>query len=191
MSAGTSFALANATELSMSVAVCKTADEVRALARSRFVRPNVPVVRVARPAPEPQPDPKPIMRVPTLEEAERVVFIVPEEQRHIRAHDKASEIIEQCAIKYGVSRQAMRSTSRRASLVRARHEAMYRMRMELKNFSYPLIARRLGIKDHTSAYYGASKHAALNDLPLDGLSHRSIRRRFPHLIVSNRDWLQL
>ena len=62
-------------------------------------------------------------------------------------------IIAAVAQEFGVTELDMRSARRAATVVRARHVAMYLARhMTLRSF--PEIARLLGDRDHTSVMYG-------------------------------------
>lgn len=65
-------------------------------------------------------------------------------------------IILETAIKHNMTPTEMLSAHRAKRLVRARHEAMYRIKTET-TMSFPAIGRRLGI-DHTTVIYGVQKH---------------------------------
>ena len=76
----------------------------------------------------------------------------------------AREIIDQVAIKHGVSRDDIASRSRRAGVVDARSEACWRIRNEVlvngRQISLPEIARFMGGRDHTTILHGIRKFEA-------------------------------
>ncbi len=65
-------------------------------------------------------------------------------------------ILETCN-KHDVSYNDIMSPRRAVPIVRARQEAMWRLKMET-SMSYPAIGRRLGGKDHTTILHGVRKH---------------------------------
>ena len=69
-------------------------------------------------------------------------------------------IIHECAMKYGVTVEEMRSAQRSKTIVLARHEACYRALRE-SGMSTPRVGVALGGKDHTTIMYGAKRFAAL------------------------------
>ncbi len=71
-------------------------------------------------------------------------------------------IINVVAGAFGYSPQILKSHRREARLVRARWVAMYAMR-HLLGYSYPHIARELGLKDHTTVMYGIAKIESSTD----------------------------
>lgn len=71
----------------------------------------------------------------------------------------ADRIVAEVAAARGVSPAAIRLPLRTRLHCYARHEAAYRIRTEL-GYSYPLIAKALCLKDHTSAIHGACAHYA-------------------------------
>ena len=76
----------------------------------------------------------------------------------------AREIIDQVAIKHGVSRDDIASRSRRAGVVNARSEACWRIRNEVpvngRQISLPEIARFRGGRDHTTILHNIRKFEA-------------------------------
>jgi chromosomal replication initiation ATPase DnaA len=68
-------------------------------------------------------------------------------------------IIRDVASKAGSTPAEVCSTRRDPNLVRARHEAAYRMTREL-GLSMPQIGVRLGNRDHTTVLYGLRKYEA-------------------------------
>lgn len=59
--------------------------------------------------------------------------------------------------KHGLRYQDIISARRPVPLVRARHEAMYRLQQET-TMSLPAIGKRLGNRDHTTVMWGIRKH---------------------------------
>jgi len=57
---------------------------------------------------------------------------------------------------YDLKEKELCALSRKKEVVRPRQIAMYLLREELKN-SYPLIGKRFGGKDHTTAIYACEK----------------------------------
>lgn len=68
----------------------------------------------------------------------------------------AKKIIQVVAEFYDLREKEIIAPSRKKEVVRPRQIAMYLLREELKN-SYPLIGKRFGGKDHTTAIYGCAK----------------------------------
>lgn len=72
----------------------------------------------------------------------------------------ATRILREVASKHGLTVEEMTAPSRWRKPERISHprqEAMWRMRQET-TLSFPEIARRCGMKDHTSAMHGVRKH---------------------------------
>lgn len=65
-------------------------------------------------------------------------------------------VVNEVCDKYGVSQEDLCGDRRGVYLVRARHEAYFRIRMET-GLSFPDIGNRLH-RDHTSIQYGVRKH---------------------------------
>lgn len=68
-------------------------------------------------------------------------------------------ILIETAMKHGVSVEKITGSRRLNHIVLARHEAMWRMKNEA-GMSYPAIARRVGVMDHTSCIHGVRAHEA-------------------------------
>lgn len=66
-------------------------------------------------------------------------------------------IIRDICKKYEIHLADLMSIRRDRATVRARHEAMYRMRVET-TMSMPEIGRRLGGRDHTTVLHGIKQH---------------------------------
>lgn len=114
---------------------------------------SVPPAMVGRKVPKaPAVDPpKPVLAVAAEEPGE---FYGP----FLRIPPAPWEIIlREVSDKHGISIIDIKSDRRSVPLVRARHEAMYRMSKETL-LSYPQIGRRLGGKDHTTVLHGARRH---------------------------------
>lgn len=112
---------------------------------------------------------------PEIEQPKRLLFTKPiemekterqilEEVRHKVAMDYAEsmpygrgkEVIEKVAKKYGITITLLRSEGRNQMLVRARREAVFRLREEL-GYSFPRIGDLLGGRDHTTALHNYRK----------------------------------
>lgn len=68
-------------------------------------------------------------------------------------------IVREVCEKHDVLLVDLMSIRRPVKVVRARHEAMYRMRHET-NLTLPQIGQRLGGRDHTTVLHGVRKHEA-------------------------------
>ena len=71
---------------------------------------------------------------------------------------RARQIISEVAQKHDLSVEGLLERRRYPGLVRARWEAMWRLRDET-TLSLPEIAQRLGLADHTTVLYGIRAHA--------------------------------
>ena len=67
--------------------------------------------------------------------------------------------------RHGVTVAAIDGPRRFRQLVLARQEAMYHTARLLPHFSYPIIGRYFGLRDHTTVIHGARAHAARTGLP--------------------------
>lgn len=74
-------------------------------------------------------------------------------------------ILQEVAKKHGLSVHVVTGHQRSVPVVTARHEAMYRMAHETK-MSLPMIAKRVGVSDHSSVYHGIRRHAERFGLPV-------------------------
>ncbi len=65
-------------------------------------------------------------------------------------------VVKSVAEFYNISEKELLANTRKQEIVKPRQIAMYILREEF-NYSYPLIGRRFGGKDHTTAIYGVEK----------------------------------
>ena len=75
-----------------------------------------------------------------------------------------ARILREVCEKHGVTLDELRGEARPADVCDARHEAFYRMRVEV-NLSYPRIGQVMGGFDHATVIHGIEKHAQLHGLP--------------------------
>ncbi|OHA63983.1 MAG: hypothetical protein A2940_00135 [Candidatus Wildermuthbacteria bacterium RIFCSPLOWO2_01_FULL_48_29] len=92
-------------------------------------------------------------KMPTLQEARALLHSVIQNPNKVVSHKK---IIQMVAEFYDLKEKELCALSRKKEVVRPRQIAMYLLREELKN-SYPLIGKRFGGKDHTTAIYACEK----------------------------------
>lgn len=78
---------------------------------------------------------------------------------------KWRDVLREVAEKHEMDVTTLLSKRRSYPIVRARHEACYRLLMEL-GMSYPAIARRVNYMDHTVVIHAVRKHAELHGLSL-------------------------
>jgi hypothetical protein len=77
----------------------------------------------------------------------------------------ATEMVQFIMQHRKASKRELQSPGRTPRLSGIRQEIAYWLRMKTK-LSYPQIAKFMGVKDHTSAYYAVGKYAAKYSLPL-------------------------
>ena len=94
-------------------------------------------------------------KTPTIEEAKPLLKTVIQSPSKMAAPRK---IIQTVAEFYDLKEREILAASRKKEIVRPRQIAMFLLRHELK-FSYPLIGKRFGGKDHTTAIYACEKIA--------------------------------
>lgn len=70
----------------------------------------------------------------------------------------AKEILQQVASRHNMTVDEMLSATRKKTYARARQEAMWEIRQRTK-LSYPQIAQRMRLKDHTTVIHGERRHA--------------------------------
>lgn len=145
---------------------CRTAEEVRELARQRqakrqamFTAPRLepdvgrverkPIVYVA---PEPEPAPEPVITQPPVTAPEE--FIVSGFVFHPKPTVK--QIVHMVAKRYNIEMIDIVSERRTADVVRARQLVMYLAKTQTTH-SYPHIGRCLGGRDHTTCLHGFNK----------------------------------
>jgi chromosomal replication initiator protein len=71
----------------------------------------------------------------------------------------ATVIIQEVARRHDLTVEELLSNSRERHIAWPRQEAMWEMRQRTK-MSLPQIARRLGLKDHTTIHHGIKRHEA-------------------------------
>jgi len=92
-------------------------------------------------------------KTPTLQEARGLLKSVMHTPNRAVSAKKIIQVVSEF---YDLKEKEMIAPSRKKEIVRPRQIAMYLLREELKN-SYPLIGKRFGGKDHTTAIYGCVK----------------------------------
>ena len=92
-------------------------------------------------------------KTPTIEEAKPLLKTVIQNPSKMAAPRK---IIQTVAEFYDIKEKEILAASRKKEVVRPRQIAMFLLRVELK-YSYPLIGKRFGGKDHTTAIYACEK----------------------------------
>lgn len=92
-------------------------------------------------------------KTPTIEEAKPLLKTVIQNPSKMAAPRK---IIQTVAEFYDIKEKEILAASRKKEVVRPRQIAMFLLRNELK-YSYPLIGKRFGGKDHTTAIYACEK----------------------------------
>ena len=92
-------------------------------------------------------------KVPTIQEARSLLkTVIQNPNRSVSAR----KIIQMVAEFYDLKEKEILAASRKKEIVRPRQIAMYLLRDELKA-SYPLIGKKFGGKDHTTAIYACEK----------------------------------
>jgi len=92
-------------------------------------------------------------KTPTLQEARTLLRSVIQNPSRVVSPKK---IMQTVAEFYDLKEREIIAISRKKEVVRPRQIAMYLLREELKS-SYPLIGKRFGGKDHTTAIYACEK----------------------------------
>jgi len=92
-------------------------------------------------------------KTPTIEEAKPLLKTVIQNPSKMAVPRK---IIQTVAEFYDIKEKEILAASRKKEIVRPRQIAMFLLRVELK-YSYPLIGKRFGGKDHTTAIYACEK----------------------------------
>lgn len=82
-------------------------------------------------------------------------WYVPPHKRMIKSLG-ATRIIEAVAIEFGLTTSEMRSACRKRHKARARQAAWYLIHRHCDHVTYPMMARMLGKKDHTTAMHGVA-----------------------------------
>lgn len=81
----------------------------------------------------------------------------PERLKAFEVSARAKSIIAETCLKHGVSREDIMADRRQAKIVRARFEAMWRLKKETP-WSYPRIGKFMGDRDHTTVLNACRKH---------------------------------
>ena len=92
-------------------------------------------------------------KVPTLQETRSLLRNVIQAPNRVVSAKKVIQIVAEF---YDLKEKEILALSRKKEVVKPRQVAMYILRQELKN-SYPLIGKRFGGKDHTTAIYACEK----------------------------------
>lgn len=79
-------------------------------------------------------------------------------RRRVAAPRTPDLILERVAKSHGLTVAEVTERNRQDRIARARHHAAYALREA--GYSFPEIARRVGLRDHTSAMHGVRAHAA-------------------------------
>lgn len=72
--------------------------------------------------------------------------------------ENITRILKEVCAKYGTNLSEIKSKARPNGLAFARFEASYRLRHELKNFSYPRIGKHLGGRDSSTILHATRRH---------------------------------
>jgi len=111
-----------------------------------------PAVRLVYPEPAPAPYPDPLDMPPPEPVQEE-----PAQAPAAAAETPARRILMEVADKHNMPITAFRSPSRKLPFVNLRHEACYRLSVEL-NFSLMQIGRLMGNRDHTTVLNAIRRH---------------------------------
>lgn len=122
--------------------------------RARLDKPQKkePAVRLIYPEPSPAPFPDPLdspVPAPIVE--------APPAAPPVTAETPARKILMEVAEKHKMPVASFRSKSRTMPFINLRHEACYRLSMELK-FSLKQIGRLMGNRDHTTVMNAIRRH---------------------------------
>lgn len=82
-------------------------------------------------------------------------WYVPPHKRKVK-NLGATRIIEAVAMEFGLTVSEMRSPCRKRYKARARQAAWYLIHRHCQHVTYPMMARMLGKKDHTTAMHGVA-----------------------------------
>jgi hypothetical protein len=135
-----------------------------AAARARLFSGQEPPAKPRRYLLPPQPRPVPVGIPEAIRRKVRVPKIIRARQNEDRDllplpdAEKWKSILAEVCEKHGIDWLDLASDRRSTPIVRARHEAMYRMRHET-TMSLPAIGRKMGGRDHTTVLHGVRKHA--------------------------------
>ena len=72
--------------------------------------------------------------------------------------ENIARILKEVCEKHAVSLAELKCEARPNKFANARFEACYRLRHELRDFSYPRIGRILGGRDHTTCFHAVKRH---------------------------------
>lgn len=139
----------------MTVAECKTADDVRRLARALAGVPTVPIVRLAAVS---QPATS-FMSYAGSASASFGPFATLAED-HPQRGVRVADIVRACVAYYRIPETDIRSRRQDAQIVHARHMAMYLSR-KLTTRSLPEIGRLLSGRNHATVCHGVKRIEAM------------------------------
>lgn len=88
--------------------------------------------------------------------------------RPLRWQSPGEKILREVARKYRYDVAQLKGHSRNTYVVKARQEAIYRIRAETE-LSLPQIGKIMGGRDHTTAMHSIKKHAERFNLPIPGV----------------------
>ena len=129
-------------------------------ARARLFAPRPKVAATPVAAPRlvvVQPPPPPETARPAY------LYAYPIGPKFPKSRMSVTEILEEVALKHGISVDTILQKSRKQELAHARQEAMYTMALRT-NLSYPAMGSFLGGMDHTTVLHGIKAHCNRNGL---------------------------
>jgi len=125
--------------------------------------PAKPVIALGMIPPKPKPPVQPVLVSPPPPPPPMPVIVVPPgEPAFITQRRKREALLAMVAIEHGITRDELMSSSRRLHIVRARHDAFYRLVKDLQ-YGYSDVGRVFG-KDHTTIMHGVRKHCEVHGL---------------------------
>ena len=154
----------------------KTLEELHAhykAVRDRLNNPPKKVAAVRLIYPEPVPEPEPM---PEPEPVAEVVAQAPAAPVETPSRKILSEVAE----KHGMGINDFRNPSRKMRFINLRHEACYRLSVEL-HFSLTQIGRLMGNKDHTTVLNAIRRH---KKILAEGYKPKTRRSRVAHACVT-------
>jgi len=92
-------------------------------------------------------------KIPNIAEAKPLLRAIIQSPSKLATPKKIIQVVAEF---YDLKERELLAASRKKEIVRPRQIAMYLLREELK-YSYPLIGKKFGGKDHTTAIYACAK----------------------------------
>lgn len=92
------------------------------------------------------------------EQIKQVLYVRQQQDHYDQDHSVALAVLGEVGAKHGIGLEQIAGLSRERHVVRARYEAISRLRDEC-HLSYPSIGSMLG-RDHSSVMYGYRRHKA-------------------------------